>query len=136
MFTFISVTDAFDTASELAPCGLCAQVEIRKFYELGNFCDCAMEKQDGAASVLNIVSENVLKKGKYSSKWYPCKIELKDDNLTYQRIDPKVSLFLRKQFQTVSREALIFDFDIFFFKAENNASFQKQPQLSFITLCI
>ena len=95
-----------------------------------------MEKQDGAASVLNIVSENVLKKGKYSSKWYPCKIELKDDNLTYQRIDPKFSLFLRKQFQTVSREALIFDFDIFFFKAENNASFQKQPQLSFITLCI
>ena len=50
-----------------------------------------MGKQDGAASLSNIVSQNVLKKGRYSSKWYSCKIEVKEDTLTYQRIDSKVS---------------------------------------------
>lgn len=93
MFTFISITDAFNV---IIAVGATWHVRSRirrnwNFYELTNFNDSAMEKQDGAAALSNIVSQNVLKKGRYSSKWYSCKIEVKEDTLTYQRIDSKVS---------------------------------------------
>ena len=86
MFTFISITDAVNVIIADWSHVSCVSRIPR------NFNDNSMEKQDGAASLSNIVSRNVLKKGRYSSKWYSCKIEVKEDTLTYQRIDSKVSL--------------------------------------------